>query len=355
MDSSEDSVYFHLPTKAEVPWGTLQLGEGYDPVRGQSLPSAFERFDVSPSEPASSFEYDSVTIGSKDDVEKAIGLSSSISASFFKVGVDSSAKYLQSARFSETSCTTIIRVASICQPTRYKSTPKLTKEAVKVLGRGTEQFYQRYGQYFVGGQVCQSNLFATMTHTAASRKELSEFKGSLTANYKITSGKAASEYVDKMKSHNIRTEIHIYTYGYSGPKSAEIISEQDLSRVLHDFLQNSRQHTPLAHTALLEHYSWIDPRFPVPTQNLQVSSLPNQALHKCLALEMQCRSSSLLGMQKLLSRISEQRRRVLTDDSTELQMKDKQMQDLQAEVEKYSVVQRLLDSASEQKWGPPSL
>lgn len=355
MDYLDHSACQSFATRAEIPWGALQIGEGYDIVKAQPLPSALNPLTLPANEPPCSFTYDLVTVSNQHDVGTAIGLSSSISASFFKIGIDASTRYLHSVKFSQTSFTTIVRVASTCPPRRYTGKPTLTKEASKVLKQGTDNFLQRYGQYFVSGQVCQSTLFATMTHTAASSEQLNEFKASLTAGYKMTSAEAASECVNRARSRNISTQVHVYIYGYAGPTSVEAldVSENGLAPVLDDFLKNKSKHTPAPHTAQIEDYSWIkDLGIPVPNRDLQVSTVRDQALHKCLALEIQCRSSPLQGMQRLLTQVSTQRQRLISIENNELRSWSQATLSLQVQTDKYVAVQRLLDAASDPLWRP---
>jgi len=342
----DDSVPYTFSEKAEVPWGRLRVGDGYDIVTGQAVPSALRPFQLPVDQPPQYFDFDSAVVETARDVENAVGLSTGISATFFKDGVEASARYLQSVTYSGTSLTTVVRVARICPDTIYDNKPTLTAEAEEVLRKGASQFFEEYGQYFVCGHRSQSTLIATLTHTAASSEQLKHFKSQLGVNYQIASVDTAADLMHKASSCGITTTIKIYMGGYYGPSSAKSLTRQELVPALDDFLANRDKHTPNPHTALLEHYCWVDSRLKM--SSLRVPSAHDKALRKCLALEVQCRSSSLQCMKELQPRVNCQRSQVLAIESgkgdwqTELRTWSTQVRELVVQLNKYTLLDDLL-------------
>jgi hypothetical protein len=350
----DNSDPYTFTNRAEVPFERLQEGDGYDVLIGQAVPSACEPFQLPPDKSPQYFDFNSATVENARDVERVVNLSTSISASAFKIGVNVTAGYLQSVSYSDTSLTNVIRVKRVCPDVVYARKPQLTAEAERFLARGASHFYEEYGQYFVSGHRSQATLVATLTHTATSSEQLRQFKSKLGYNSQITSVQTTADVMEKATSSGIVTTIQVYMEGYAGPSSAQPLAAQGLVSVLDDFLNNHGKHRPVPAVALLEHYCWIDRRLKM--SDLQVSSLYDKALMKCFTLEVQCRSSSLRRVRELQPQVESQRRQIQAIKSSrgswecQLRQWTNGALDLEAKLDRYATLESLLNRSQCNEW-----
>jgi hypothetical protein len=353
----DNSDPYTFTNRAEVPFERLQVGDGYDVLTGQAVPSACEPFQLPRDQPPQYFDFNSATVENARDVERVVNLSTSISASAIKIGVDVTAGYLQSVSYSDTSLTNVIRVKRVCPDVVYAKKPRLTAEAKRMLAKGACYFYEEYGQYFVSGHRSQATLVATLTHTATSSEQLRQFTSKLGYNSHITSVQMTADVMEKANSSGIVTTIQVYMEGYAGPSSAQPLAARGLVSVLDDFLNNHDKHRPVPTVALLEHYCWIDRRLKM--SDLQVSSLYDKALMKCFTLEVQHRSSPLRRVRQLQPLVASQRRQIQaiksSQGSWECQLRhwtiwQNGALDLEAELDKYATLESLLKRSQCNEW-----
>jgi hypothetical protein len=362
LDRPNGSDHYIHTSRAEVSFERLRIGDGYDIVIGQALPSALVSFKLPPDQSPQYFEFNSTTIETARDVQSAVNLSSKISASVFQVGLDAAATYLQSVTYSDSCMTTVIRVARICPDIKVDvydtaTKPQLTTEAEEVLSiHGPGRFFEEYGQYFVCGHRSQSSLVATLTHRAISSEQLTQFKSKLGAKYHVTSVELAVDLMEKAKSTGITTSVKMYMEGFDGPSSARPLDTLELVSVLNDFLFNRDKHEPMPRVALLEHYSYIDRRLKMSV--LQVPSIYDTALMKCLTMEVRCQSSSLRSMRELQGRVISQRRRILSfkgsrgDQGAELGYCMSQLEELEYQVDGFDILASMLKKSQCADWVP---
>lgn len=342
-----------------IPWDpAMQLGDGYDIDKFQSVSSALSEVNIvrtGPEGVAITVDFQSHIIRTKEDLDTQIDVSMSLSSSITPLfSLAESSAYLKSIKCNETSMTTIIRCTITSSSREILSTPKLSEGALKCLKkslfepRDFEKFYGRYGQYCVWGRISLSTLSATCIHTAKSKEKLDKFTLEIGGSYNLVGLDAISKYIKKAQSSKIETKISVQMTGCSTAGIGNYISASEFERVLKGFMDN---HRPVPQLAILKHYSNLYAKITRPSERPLLPKDISNAYQTCLSLQVISRTCKMIKAAEVLPKLAAETKTLsgirpsMIGWESDLQAVQGHLTALKADLEKVPVMQTLYQQA----------
>ncbi|MFJ4095090.1 hypothetical protein ACIPYS_26175 [Kitasatospora sp. NPDC089913] len=252
---------------AGIPWEADYLmgrGDGIDAVTGKTKNTAVEPYTVDkPTSRSSNSSFRLVTDDST--LEKQVDTSARGKYNIQGVTVTGSTEYLATVKYSAKSTTLVAEYEM--QLDDYDAAPaggyRLTEDAEQRI-HDRDRFREQYGDYFVAGGRRGARFVATYVCEAESEEDMTAFKNAIGASMdKVFESSGAITFSKAAADHHVTTTCAVFAEGYTpgwAPPSGALDPSQIVA-ALDGFKNNTSDEHYIE--ALLRHYSYIDPDYPL--------------------------------------------------------------------------------------------
>jgi len=247
---------------SDIPWqDNFEIGAGVNAVTGSVTGSALKSAVLKPSQVKKSVEHYRF-VQEESDLDREIEASTSGKYNIEGVTVTGSASYLSQVQFSDLSITLVASYESSNEGYDEPDGFQLTDAAKKLMASDPKGFRDHYGDYFVAGARRQSSFLAIYVCKSKTMSNLDQFKASLGVEApEVFSQEGSARFKSAASQSSIDIAVDLYMNGFSGtPPAGAPWSPDSILKAL-DWFKANEQGVPSR--AKLEHYSALDPSYPV--------------------------------------------------------------------------------------------
>lgn len=289
---------------------SMQIGHGFTDREGQVLRSAVEDFDVVETYNAPEVEYREKEIISSEDSSSDFRTDVEACGAIFGVGLKAKYDQHQSVECSSKSMTKILRCIVTSDIAQYprNGAPGLTAAASELLSNDAAKFRAQHGDYFIAGYCSRAILEARYIFRSQSHKAAQAFSSSLTAGKGFVKGHLGVDYLTNAESAGLECRVEWHSVGIATANLDTHPTRETVQRIFDNFKASVK---PRPYTALLHHYSMIDPRATRSPYDRDIAEL-KQAVLDSFKLEKDCRMSEMMSVRtQILPDVSQVVRGVL--------------------------------------------
>ncbi|KAL3421464.1 hypothetical protein PVAG01_07909 [Phlyctema vagabunda] len=207
-------------------------------------------------------------------------------------------------KISSSEMITIIQEVTEDPPHKPATKLKLSDEALALLSGpgGSDAFFAKYGEYFVYGSMNRSNFLAACQFKADKKETLDTFKASMNIGAKdIAEAGLTLETGLKAVHGKVSTKIHCKVFGYGGT-GEPVFTTTEIKSPYEKFQKNFK---PSPYMALLQHYSTLDGRIPLPGREVASKSVElTEAYQRIFVLQGRVVSLSMKRAENVASAIN---------------------------------------------------